>query len=496
MFHFVRLTLRLAVFLVVATFVWAWMVKMTGHEIFSQTMGEKLKNRFSADEIELKGVSRDGNKFTIHRLAMIDEEGSFFSGLELSNLICQRDFFVDFGKAWTPGIVEISKVNVSLRAGADSDEAARAIGDVLFQDFGIARPDAIHVASMSMRWGFTERSRGSITASQMKAVPVADGWRLNFLGGTFSQSWLENLQIEELDVVITRKGIRFDKAVFSKKGGTLVLDGFEIEAGQRPLVSGRMKMKGMDITGMLPIVARAYVEGKISGEFAVSGSTNTTDGIGFDGVVKMEEGDVITLRDRIPLLRALTVVDSGRNYRRVDFSIGSFRMEMSGEGMRLSDVKLFADDTMSLTGNMFVRQPKSDEELVLNDGSEFFAEIARADELAEELDISLREAGEGNYNDSGSLDEDESSVFGKLAVLRQNRRMREYESEQLSQSYRYEGELQMTLMHTAFDRAPALKEAYPAPADSGRIPMMVPIRGVLYEVTEDLANEIYAKGKR
>ncbi len=141
-------------------------------------------------------------------------------------------------------------------------------------------------------------------------------------------------------------------------------------------------MKGMDITGMLPIVARAYVEGKISGEFVVSGSTNTTNGIGFDGVVKMEEGDVITLRDRIPLLRALTVVDSGRNCRRVDFSIGSFRMEMSGEGMRLSDVGLFADDTMSLTGNMFVRKPKSDEEMVLNDGSEFFAEIARADELA------------------------------------------------------------------------------------------------------------------
>lgn len=497
MFHFVRLTLRLAVFLVVTIFVWAWMAKMTGHEIFSETIGEKIKNRFSADEIELRGVSRDGNKFTIHRLAMIDEEGSFFRGLELSNLICQRDFFVDFGKTWRPGIVEISRVNVSLRAGADSDEAAHAIGDVLFQDFGNAKPDAIHVANMSMRWGFTERSRGSITASKMKAVPVADGWRLNFRGGTFSQSWLEKLQIEELDVVITRKGIRFDKAVFNEKGGTLVLDGFEIEAGQRPLVSGRMKMKGMDISGMLPMVARAYVEGKISGEFAVSGSTNTTEGIGFDGIVNMEEGDVITLRDRIPLLRALTVVDSGRNYRRVDFSTGSFRMEISGDGMRLSDVKLFADDTMSLTGNMFVRKPKSDEELVLDDGSEFFVGIARVEELSEEVDISLREAGEvTNYNDSGLLDEEDSSVFGKLAVLRQNRRMREYEAEKLSQSYRYEGELQITLMHTAFDRAPALKEAYPAPAVAERIPMIVPIRGVLYEVTEDLANEIYAKGKR
>jgi len=50
-------------------------------------------------------MSRARGKFTIGRLALIDEENSFFRGLELSNLICQRDFFVDFGKTWRPGIV-------------------------------------------------------------------------------------------------------------------------------------------------------------------------------------------------------------------------------------------------------------------------------------------------------------------------------------------------------------------------------------------------------
>ena len=87
-------------------------------------------------------------------------------------------------------------------------------------------------------------------------------------------------------------------------------------------------------------------------------------------------------------------------------------------------------------------------------------------------------------------------MFGKLAILGENRRMREYESEKLSRSYRYEGEFQITLMKTAFDRAPELKAVYPAATDTGRIPMAVPIQGVLYEVTADLANQLYEKGRR
>ncbi|MES2983159.1 MAG: hypothetical protein V4727_12675 [Verrucomicrobiota bacterium] len=497
MFHFVQLALRLVIFLILLAASWVAVVKRTGKQKFTDTVCLKLAEKFSANEIEIRGVSRERGKFTIHRLAMFNEESSFFRGLEFANLVCQRDFFVDFGKTWKPGIVEISKVNLSLRAGADSDEGAQAIGDVLFQDLGSLKPDAIHVANMSMRWGYTERSRGSINESQMKAVPVAGGWRLSFRGGTFSQNWLKRLQIEELDVVITREGIRFDNAVFSKNGGSMVLEQFEVVAGQRPEVSGQMKIKAMNISSMLPMVARAYVSGKISGEFIVSGSTNSTGGIGFDGEVSLQDGDVITLRDRLPLLRAMSAVDSNHDYRHVDFRVGSFQMEMKGQGLKLSDVKLFADDTMSLTGELFIRKPKSDEELVLDDGSEFFGEIVTADESGEDVDISLREAGEvSNRNEFGFEVEGDKSLFGKLAVLRENRRMREFESEKLSRSYRYEGEFNVTLMKTAFDRSPTLKAVYPAATEAGRIPITVPIKGLLYEVTGDLANEIYEKGGR
>lgn len=497
MFHFVHLSIRVLLFLLLAVGFWVYSVKMAGDDKFTARVSEVFQKKLVADEIEIQGVKRERGKFTIYRLAMIDEKGSFFKGLELYNLICQRDFFVDFGKTWRPGIVEISKLNLSLRAGADTDQDAQTIGDVLFQDLGSLRPDAIHVANMSLRWGYTERSRGSISASQMKAKPVSNGWRLSFRGGEFSQNWLKKLQIEELDVMITKSGIKFEKAVFKKNEGSLVFEELEVVAGQRPKVSGRMKMKGMSITSMLPGVARAYVEGKISGDFTISGSTNTTDGLEFSGEVSLQEGDVITVRDRLPLLRALSAVDSSHAYRRVDFRIGSFRMDMQGKGLQISNVKLFADDTMSMTGDLFVRKPKSDEELALDDGSEFFGESATGDEPEKDVDISLGEAGQISNKDEIRFDiPGDKSLFGKLAELRESRRVREFEAEKLTRSYRYEGAFQISLMKSAFDRAPELKAAYPASSDAGRIAITVPIKGLLYEVTADLANEIYEKGRR
>ena len=497
MVHFVNLILRLGLFLLITGIFYTYVVKLTGEEKFKENLTKEFHEKFSAKEVEIGSVNRGRGKFIIARLGMIDDQNSFFRALELSNLVCNRDFFVDFGKTWKPGIVEISKVNILLRAGADTDESAGKIGDVLFQDLGNLKPDAIHVLNMSLKWGYTERSSGSIDGSKMKAVPVSDGWRLSFRGGSFSQNWLKKLQIEELDVLITRKGIQFEKAVFSKNGGTLVLNQLEIEAGHRPLVSGQMKMKGLDISSMVPLVARAYVEGKISGDFDVSGSTNSSDGIGIDGVVKLEEGDVITLRDKVPLLRALSVVDSSSAYHRVDFRTGSFQLEMLGKGLEISDAKLFADNTMSLSGEMLVRKPKSDEELALDDGSEFFGNIIIDDQLSGDLDLSLPEAEEIiNRNNKKMQTNEDYSLFEKLSTIRESRLVRQFESERLSRSYRYEGNFNLTLMSTVFDRAPELKKTFPAISETGRIPITVPIKGLLYEVTDDIANTLYEKGWR
>jgi hypothetical protein len=181
----------------------------------------------------------------------------------------------------------------------------------------------------------------------------------------------------------------------------------------------------------------------------------------------------------------------------MDFKTGSFKLKFQEQGLMISNVKLFADDKMSLIGEIFVRKPKSDEELVLDDGSEFFGETVKEDDLAKDISISLLESGnDSNDRELGFETDDDKSLFGKLAMLGKNRRILEYQAEKLTHSYRYEGEFKITLLQTAFDRAPDLKAVFPGNADGGRIPISVPIQGVLYELTEGIAKQLYEKGRR
>ncbi len=490
-----HLALRLLLLGLIGFAAWAVMVKMTGEEKFVKQVEQVFQERFAADDVELRGVNRQQGRFGIARMVLFSDKGSFFRAIEMSNLLCKRDFFVDFGKNWEPGIIEISKVSMSIRAGTDTEEAAREMGDVLFQSFGDLKVDAIHVSDMSIRWGYTERSRGAIQNSKMKAVPTTDGWRLSFRGGDFTQNWLRNLQIEELDVVINRQGMRFDKAVFSRNRGSMILNDFKLESGQRPKVSGVMRLKGMEITPMLPVVARSYVDGRISGEFDVKGSTNTSDGIGFDGIVTLDEGDVISLRDSIPLLKALSVVDAFNVYRRVDFTSGSFGMKFLSEGVQFSNFKLFAEDLMGLTGNMLVRKPHEDEELAVSDDAELLRAVRKGEEWTDHQNKSLTNTQEiAELSQSDEQIESDQSLFNKLSILRQARRMKETESEILTRSYRYEGAFQVSLMNKVFERAPKLAEKYPPAQDTGRIYIHVPIKGLLYELTNHVSKEIYEKG--
>ena len=118
-------------------------------------------------------------------------------------------------------------MNLGLRAGADSKASAKAIGDILFQDTGRLKLQAIEVADMSMDWGYSERTRARSIGSRMRAQRLENGWRLRFKGGTFTQNWLKRLEIEELEVVFGRQGIVFEKAVFKKDGGIRDVHGAE-----------------------------------------------------------------------------------------------------------------------------------------------------------------------------------------------------------------------------------------------------------------------------
>ncbi len=501
-FHALRLAARFGVFLIIVAgaFVF-YLIKQSGSETFQQKMKASFMAKLGGEELEMKGMASERGVFSISRLAMTGKEGTFFTEMELRNLKCQRSLFADFRKDWDPGVVNISRVDLGLRAGSDSLAAAESMADVYFQDTGRLKLQKIVVNEMSIRWGYSERTRGSVIGSHMTADRLPDGWKLRFKGGTFTQNWLKRLQIEELVVQFGRKGLVIEKAQFKKNEGFVTFLDMKVKAGERPEVSGKLRMRKIDLSSVLPVAVRNFVEGSISAELNVFGSTNSTEGVGFEGDLVLEGEDFITIRDRIHVLRAISVVDAFNNYRRIDFREGGFHMKTHAGRLDITGANLAAGDLFRMKGSLTARPATTEEAMSLASPSmtsEDELGILNDDELDNALEITLesaaRQADEAKRQGFAKAGDD--SLFEKLGISLENRRLEELGAERLSRSMRYEGELEISLPKEAFEKAPKLAELYQLRDPSGRILMRVPLEGVIYDLTLKQAEGIYENGTR
>jgi hypothetical protein len=210
------------------------------------------------------------------------------------------------------------------------------------------------------------------------------------------------------------------------------------------------------------------------------------------------------LRDRIHLLKALSVVDYSRKYHRVDFREGSLEIKTGHGGMHLTGIDLKSDD-FSLQGAFNVRLPTQqevDEAVAKGTGlsnSPLFAEDDLKDisPPAGETDFTLRRAAqEARRIREGAQSPDSLNLFDRLGLSIEMRRLQIQAAERMSRMLRYEGMLQITIPGDAFERAPRLQEIYPADAATGRVAMRVPIQGHLYELTLRQAEDVYQQGQR
>lgn len=490
--------MRIVVFtIIVGLGLWFFLIKQTGMENYQAKVRASLKEKLGAEEIQVRGFSREQGKLNINRMAMSGGDATFFTGLEVRNLKCRMGLLDGFSKVWDPGQVTISRMDLGLRAGADSEEASKAIAKVLFQDTGRLALNSIEVADMSLRWGYSERTRGAIVGSKMTAQKLKTGWRLKFRGGTFSQNWLRKLEIEQMSLVFGKKGIVFEEVILRKGDGYLSLVDGKVAAGQRPAVSGLLKLRKVELAALLPAVLRDYVEGTISGEFRVFGSTNSSDGVGFKGKVEIDGEDVVILRDRIPILKALSVVDAFNNYRRVDFRSGSFGVHTHGGKFNISDVIIGSDLGISLKGELSIRYPTPEEAMAMGqinvDSGSYGDGILNDDEL-NDTRITLKEAAKRTKGSSGFDGNEPDSLFDRLGLNLENRRLEERATEKLSRSFRYNGDFVLVLPGDVFVRAPELEEKYPAV--NGKIFLDVPVQGFLHELTQRQSNQIYELGGR
>ncbi len=510
-FHLLRLATRVLLFLVVmAIGLWVYLVKLPGTIGFQNKLRGAIAAGLGTQHEKMEGFKRVDGQLAIERFVGVGGPKTFFSTMVARNVKCQLSLLNCVIGDWNPGVLSINQLDIELRAGADDDQSAALIGDALFRDFGRLKLETVQVKNATLRWGYSERTQGKIVGSHIKMQRVPGGWRMHFSGGLFSQSWLQHLEIVELVANCTRAGVVFEKAEFRKGAGRINMDGLQVVAGQRPEVKGTIKLSRLSLGELVPAAAQDFIEGVISGDFRVFGSTNTTDGIGLEGKVVVDGQNVMKLRDRLYLLRALTEFDVFNNYKSVPFSEGSLRIKTQGGGMEVSEVELKAGDLMTLVGQMRVRFPTAQEAAVAvkrNRTGGTALTTDEADDKAnlmkrfEDSDVSLRRAArearkEKSKTVEGAKEQAVTSLFDRIGQSFETSILAEQAAERESRSLMYEGQFQVTLPPDTFENVQALREMLPVDPQTGRIPLDVPIKGDIYSITYDQTEDLYLRVQR
>jgi len=508
--HLLRLATRLFLFLVVVTIgVLVYLVRLPGTPGFQKKLKDSIGSVLGASEMKMGDFRRVQGRLIMARLAGLGGNETFFSTFEARNIRCEMGYLSGVTGVWKPGVLLINQLDLALNAGADDEKSAELLGNSVFRDFGNLKLETVDVKDTTLRWGYSERTRGRIAGSHMKLQRVADGWRIHLTGGTFTQCWWRRLEIVELVAVCTREGVVFEKAEFRKGAGRVTMDAVRVAAGARPEVNGTLKVRKLALEDIVPPAARNFIDGTVSGEFRVFGSTNSTEGIGFDGKLVLDGENVVRLRERLCLLRALTDFDVFNNYRSVPFNEGSLKIKTQGGIMDVTEVDLKAGDLMTLTGQMRVRPPTPDETAealkrsragkASPTPSEAANETSSVRSPEDEAEITLRRAARAARKDkskAGAKSEEGNSLFDRIDQDFETSLLAEQATERESRSLIYEGQFQVTLPPDTFENVQALRELLPVDPQTGRIPLDVPIKGDIYSITFDQAEDLYLRGQR
>jgi hypothetical protein len=503
MFHLLKLSFRLLIFaLILAVGGAVYLMKRTGTKSFRKDFTASLQDGLAATRIEVGSLSRDQGQLNISRIDCVGSPDTFYSRLEAKTIHGKMNFIDGVIGQWDLGVISIFKLDIDLNAGADDAESSHNVGKALFKESDRVRLNSLNVADATLRWGYSERTFGSIENSEMKVQRLPQSMKVSFKGGTFSQNWLKNMEIIDMVVDCTPNGFTVERAEFRQGPAMVDFSGLSVIGGERPLLKGVAKIRRLPLENVLPTAMRSFVEGSISGDFQVSGSTNTVEGVIFSGRVVLDGQDTLTLRERLPILKALSDVDYVRNYYRVNFQDGSFQMKTSSGQLTISELKLESDDLLTMEGEMHVRLPTPEESRSsVMKGEVSKAAMAPRDDAAEEQKTASkkqantfslsRAAKETKREKNADTTTSAASVAERLSDAMAARQLAEQAADRAAKTLRYEGKFLITLPADAFELAPKLLAKFPVDPTRGRIPLVIPLEGDLYDLTARQADEIY-----
>lgn len=491
-----RIGLRLIILFILCGLVfWVYLVRRVGKEEFVEDVRASIEEALRGRECVVGSIRKNRNIATISRIEMEGTDESFFHQLNASRLRLNMKLTDGFVGVWNGGGVLIDRLDINLKSGASSDSVAAEAYQALFAEHGSFKFEWLEVQKTSLSWGYSANNRGAIRDSYMTAARDGDGWRLEFKGGTFSQNWMRQYEIGKMTVVCDNLGVHIKEAELLADGGSLTFQ-VEVGAGGQPEALGSVVINSMPMNGLLPSRYSEWIEGRISGKGTVSGSTNSQEGIALDLKLSLEAGDELILRDSLPLLSALSVVDVYNSYRKIVFTEGSCHIRTGGDQLHVDAINFKAGDLFDLRGSVDARPPNHVEIAkaldiedvrivtdIIEKNWKIEDEILDAANSQSSLSDAVKGVGEVIVADTGEKALSEMAVLTTAVLTEKNVR-------------RFGGSAKVGLKGDAFDKAPGLKKAYPADTETGRIWLDVPLSGRLQTLTLEQARSLYVLGRK
>lgn len=469
-------------------------------EAYGETVVGEIETSLDLEEIEADGFYRRRGSGGFRELVMKGGVNSFFFNADIEDLVAPFDFLTGISSAWNPRELRIAKAEVELKAGGDDGEMDHAFDTILktLDGSGVQR---VLIGDLSCDWGYSKLTYGRIEGTDFRA-DLEDGvWKVEISGGTFQQNWMKGFRIVSGDLSVSESGVKVHSLVLKNGNGSLELAG-EVKG---PVGKPSLNLQGEfehlplhQLVSLQGVQVREFFAGEISGSLKISGSTDTR--IRSEGEVQLKGEDQITLRERWPILRAISVLDVDRTYRRVDFTDGEFSFVAEGGGLKISNLNLSAGKMAILQGDLETRFPTQEEAaeslgITLTDGfSDSFRTDVTDSSSAQNLEharMSLSRAAGGGKRISEfefAIDKMQRIQKGSGDVLT----AKERESILLMQEmnvFRINGGLKLAVPAEAFEEYDKLIELYPEDEDGWRW-LEIPVDGTFSKISQEMTKSL------
>jgi len=502
---FLRVLVVLLLFLGVAFFA---LNHYFGGDDYRGEVTAALGEVLGASSIEAKKFERARGVSTFQDLVIEGGEESFFYQAEINRLAAGSSFLTGITSKWAPEQVRMKSASFKLKAGGDQEEMENSFASII-ASMSEGNLESIEIDELSCEWGYSKITYGKLEKAKFRASRHQGVWEISLEGGRFSQNWLKDLDIKEAKLLCDSDGIRVEKLLLSKNGGEMELAGSIMGPAARPKFNLKGAFQSLPILSLvrLPLIdVREFMSGSISGDLKISGSTDYR--IVMEADVELRGNDVVTLREKWDLLRAISVLDVDRIYRRVDFEEGTFSFKTGGGEMEVNRIDLKSGSLAALKGEFKTYLPSQKEaaealEIVLTEGigSGSFKSDTTDTSSAKDLEderMSLKTAAGLLREEENYLNFDNSGLDGVSEAQREvmtPQQINDMRMRDEMQVYRIRGDLSLGVAAIAFAEYDNLVKLFSVDAQGWRwVPFK--IKDTFSRVSAEVAKEVLEEARR